>query len=120
MPITAMRTVSLTLLDLDEPSAPTRILGIASVSPAVIELFRNFLRVVFILYTRDRLAMWRRCRDDSNSDVATSLDTCDSFFELRVIHRHQMTRFRKASAVDIVRIFLECSDTFPMETLVFL
>jgi hypothetical protein len=33
----------------DEPSAPITILGIPSASPAVIELFRNFLRVIVFM-----------------------------------------------------------------------
>jgi len=48
-PITATRTVSLGPGDRDEPSAPIWILGIPSASPAVIELFRNLLRVMVFI-----------------------------------------------------------------------
>src|SRR5438034_1012240 len=48
-PITATRTVSLGPGDRDEPSAPRTILGIPSANPAVIERFRNFLRVIVFI-----------------------------------------------------------------------
>jgi hypothetical protein len=41
--------VSLGPGDWEEPSAPRTILGIPSASPAVIELFRNFLRVIVFI-----------------------------------------------------------------------
>jgi len=41
--------VSLGPGDRDEPSAPITILGIPSANPAVIELFRNFLRVIVFI-----------------------------------------------------------------------
>src|SRR5437867_751792 len=62
--------------------------------------------------------MWRRCQGSANSGC--SFDACDSFFELGVIHRDEVTRFGKAPALDVVRIFLERSDTFLLEALVFL
>src|SRR5437667_2929057 len=57
-PITATRIVSLGPADRDEPSAPITILGIPSASPAVIERFRNFLRVIVFI----GLVEWLRCR----------------------------------------------------------
>src|SRR5881397_1452340 len=48
-PITATRTVSLGPGDRDEPAAPITNLGIPSASPTVIEVFRNFLRVMVFI-----------------------------------------------------------------------
>ena len=48
-PITATRTVALGPGGRDEPSAARTILGMPSASPAVIERFRNFLRVIVFI-----------------------------------------------------------------------
>src|SRR5256885_7263934 len=65
------------------------------------------------IYTARMTGSWK-------SFVVAAFDACDSFFELGVIHGYEVTRFGKAPAMDVVRIFLERSGTFLLEAFVFL